>query len=265
MVIIMIIDAHVHIGDMMNFSLKLSKIKEIMENRKIEKAVVSSIDATEVDHYQKVIEDNVKTQTQVNQELLELLRDEPDFSILVWCKPLTEGWNKEFENFLLENLDKIKGLKFHPFHSAIKMTDKKIKPYLEFANKYKLAVKVHCADDKHSKSKYTYKVAKKYPNINFVMAHLELGGNHKKARELLLKQKNLYADTAWLPSEEAVKIILEGGQNKIIFGSDAPIDGDTHYKFYEDYFSYDFIKKIGLDNYTLLMNGNAIRVYKLKD
>ena len=104
MVIIMIIDAHVHIGDMMNFSLKLSKIREIMENRKIEKAVVSSIDATEVDHYQKVIEDNVKTQTQVNQELLELLRDEPNFSILVWCKPLTEGWNKEFENFLLENL-----------------------------------------------------------------------------------------------------------------------------------------------------------------
>lgn len=259
----MIIDAHVHIGDMMNFSLKLEKVKEIMNGRQIAKAIVSSIDSTEVDHNQKVIRENVKTQTQVNQDLINLLKDDSNFEILAWCKPLTEGWNQEFEDFLLNNLDKIKGLKFHPFHSALKINDKRVKPYLEFANKHGLAVKVHCANDKHSRSKYTYKMAKKYPRINFIMAHLELGGNFNKAREYLLKQPNLYADTAWLPSEEVIKIIEENGQDKIIFGSDAPIDGDTHYKFYEEYFSYDFIKKIGLDNYYLLMANNAIRVYKL--
>lgn len=259
----MIIDAHVHIGNMMNFSLEIDKVKKIMKDNKITRAIVSSIDATEVDHNQIIIKDNVKSQIEVNQELLDLLKDETNFDILVWCKPLTEGWNQEFEDFLLANLNRIKGLKFHPFHSAIKMTDKRVKPYLEFANAYNLAVKVHCANDKHSRSKYVYKIAKKYKNINFIMAHLELGGNYQKAREYLLRLPNLYADTAWLPSEEVIKIIEDGGQDKIIFGSDAPIDGDTHYNFYSDYFSYEFIKKITLDNYYLLMANNAKRVYKI--
>lgn len=259
----MIIDAHIHLGNMMNFSLDLELVKKIMKERKIGHGVISSIDSTEVDHEQKIITENTKSQIQVNEELMGMVKDEDNFTILVWCKPLTEGFTQEFEDYLLKNLDKISGLKFHPFHSALKMSDKKIKPYLEFANKHSLPVKVHCAGDKCSRSKYTYKMAKKYRNIKFVMAHLELGGNHQKAMNLLLKQDNLYADTAWLPSEVAIDIINNGGEHKLIFGSDAPIDKETHYKFYEDYFSYDFINKIGIDNYKLLMEENARKVYKI--
>lgn len=257
----MIIDTHIHIGNMMNFSLSLELVKNLMKKNNIARAILSSIDATEVDHNQVIIKENAKSQIELNQELLDLVKDDDRFGVLIWCKPLTEGWNKEFEKFLLANLDRIKGLKFHPFHSALKITDKRVQPYLEFANKYRLCVKVHCADDKHSRSKYVYQVAKKYPKAKFIMAHLELGGDYKSAREYLIKQNNLYADTAWLPFKEVIKIIEAGGQEKIMFGTDCPIDGNTHYDFYHEYFNYDSIDKIGLENYYLLMSNNAKKVY----
>lgn len=266
----MFIDAHAHITTtkMTGYeNTSLATLSVIMKENKISYAVISNLDAIETEPFGKgyrLISEPTKAQVKLSQELLDLTKDKKEFIVVPWCRPHAEGLTEEFKAFLTENIDRIKGLKFHPFHSKMKITNNKVKPYLEFAAKYHLPVLVHCAIDKYSRAKYVYKLARKYPKITFIMAHLELmAEDYKKPIRYLLKCDNLFADTAWLNVEEVIKIINLGGEDKIIFGTDAPIDGLNHYSKYKDYFSPQLNMRISLEAYQKLMYKNATYVYKL--
>lgn len=267
----MIIDAHAHILTSKNDAIEngedaFNVLQEIVANNKIDYVVVSNIDAIETkttdSGYEYVMDG--KTQVELTKRMIELLKDKPNYRILPWCKPHTEGFSAEFAKLLLDNMKNISGLKFHPFHSKLKITDKKVKPYIEFAEKYNLPILVHCAIDKYSRAKYTYKIAKKYPNVKFIMAHLELfSSNFKKTEKRLLKLENLYADSAWLPADEVINLIRIGGEDKIIFGTDAPIGGKDHYEKYSIFFDEKFIGSISNSAYEKLMYKNARKVYRI--
>ena len=110
-------------------------------------------------------------------------------------------------------------------------------------------------------------MAKKYPEVRFVMAHAQLGSEDNSQAIECLKEglPNLYADCAWVRPQFALQIIKECGADKLLFGSDNPIDGlDTyaHPEFYGIYFN-EFKNMVTEEEYTKLMKDNAVKVYKL--
>ena len=199
--------------------------------------------------------------------ILDFVRRNKGFGILIWFRTL--HFSKKdalaIDKFISEHQELVHGLKFHPTLSQTKCTSKKLEPFLKIARKYNLPILVHTALDEYANINELATLAKNNHDINFIAAHLELGSNNKYALSKLKEVSNLYGDTAWVNMEslrEAKKLNII---NKIMFGSDSPIDGkDTlNHKFYKGYFS----NKIGLrkDDYDKLMYKNALKIYSIDE
>ena len=138
---------------------------------------------------------------------------------------------------------------------------------MELARKYKLPVIVHTADSENDSPMRVYEMACRYPDLIFVMAHMGLGTDNKLAVDLMEKAENLYADTAWVPIETTLEIIRRYGSERIMFGSDNPIDGLDTYdcnpkgepSLYRQYFG-PLKDRISTEDYENLMEKTARRV-----
>lgn len=269
----MIIDTHIHIGgEALGFTMCEPVVETMMEKYNIDHALISNCDAVEVDHSLNPI----PMEFQVTQEIalrrmLAFARKYPDkISVAAWAKPYGEGMTEEFEQIIKDNIDIIKAIKLHPFHSKTSPVDPKCLPYIELANKYNLAVVAHTGKTPYDDPEELYKAALMFPNISFVMVHMGLGTDNTKALDLLGKADNLYGDTTWVPVSTTIEAIRRYGSSKILFGTDAPIDGlDTYHhnpkgeiSLYQEYLNI-LPTLISEDAYKDLMYRNAIRVLKL--
>ena len=103
------------------------------------------------------------------------------------------------------------------------------------------------------------------------MVHMDLGTDNKTALELLGKLPNLYGDTTWVPIATTLEAIRRYGSEKVIFGSDNPIDGkDTYHHnifgerlLYQQYFN-EFRSMIAYEDYENIMYKNAERIFGIK-
>ena len=115
-----------------------------------------------------------------------------------------------------------------------------------------------------------YEAAKLFPEIPFVMVHMGLGSDNKEATELCRIQKNLYGDTTWVSIKSALDFINKCGDDRLMFGSDSPIDGKDTYAFnfkgdrslYQEYFN-ELKAMVSEDAYDNVMYRNAARLFKL--
>ena len=265
----MIIDAHVHIGDSLGLSFPPELVLKSMEKYNIDYALVSNLDGSEVDYEQNLIPDEYRqNQIEINKKMIDFARKCPDkIGALLWGMPLMECCDEAFEKLVADNLDVVHGIKIHPYHNKTRFDDPKVQEYIKLAGKYDLAVMTHTAMDKYSDCRQVYEMAKKYPKIRFVMAHAQLGSEDNSQAIECLKEglPNLYADCAWVRPQYALQIIKECGADKLLFGSDNPIDGlDTyaHPEFYGIYFN-EFKNMVTEEEYTKLMKDNSVKVYKL--
>lgn len=262
----MIIDSHIHIGKIINFNMPEETVLASMDKYGIDFSLVSNGEAAEVDHEQKPIPKEAQFgQIELNEKLIKFVRSNPDkLGALLWVKPISEGCTKELEKFLVKNKDVIYGIKVHPYHSKISFGSPEVAKYIELARKYSLPVVTHTASDYESSPKVAYEVALKNPDVNFVMVHMGLGTDNEEAIELISKLPNLYGDTTWVTPDKALKAINICGADKILFGSDSPIDGLDTYIFYKPYFQ-DMKNLLPKENYEKLMFKNAISLFKLKN
>lgn len=262
----MIIDSHTHIGKFLNFDLEEKVLLEGLKKYGISFALVSNLEGGEVDHQQKeipILEQH--SQIETNKRLLKIVRKNKDkLGALIWIRPRNEECNVELEKLIEENLDIIYGIKVHPYHSKFPFNDKKMFAYFKLAEKYNLPVVTHTAVDKDSHPRLVYEVAKLFPNVNFVMCHMGLATDNEEAIELIAKLPNLYGDTTWVPLDKVKKAIKICGKEKILFGTDAPINGMDIYKneYYKDYFN----KKTNLSKEVLenLLYKNALKLFNIK-
>lgn len=263
----MVIDAHTHIGYWSSLRKTKRCLLRSMKKYNISKAIYS-FDASEFKnedpnghkHKNKVIK---MKQLDIAKKSLRFAKFHQNMYMLIWIKPYFEQNVNELEKFYLKNKKYIKGLKIHPCLSHLKMTDRRLIPYLNFAKKYNLPILVHTADDEYSKIKYLQTVAKKYPTVTFIAAHMELLSDNKEAIEIIKKNKNIYGDTAWVNIETIKLAKQEGILEKIMFGTDCPIDGYKTYSnpIYQAYFNNELnLSSIDLG---MLMHINAERVYKI--
>lgn len=269
----MIIDTHVHIGHMIGFNLKEKDVLSSMEKYGIDFSLVSNIECAEFSHRgQKVPKILQKSQNKVLKNTLEFARRNPDkIGVLAWMKLHNETPDEEFERIIKENRDLIYGIKFHPFHSLTAPDEEKVEPVYELARKYKLPVVSHTGGCEQARSIHLYNAAKAHPDIDFVMVHMDLGTNNREALDLLGKLPNLYGDTTWVPLKTTLEAVKLCGSEKILFGSDNPIDGSDTYEYnkwgerslYQEYFN-EFKKLITPEEYDNIMFKNAQRVFNIK-
>ncbi len=266
----MIIDAHVHFGNSLGFVRPPQMVMESLDKYKLDYALVSNLDGSEVDFDQKLIPDELRpSQKEVNEKTIAFAKKYPDrIGALLWGMPLMEKCDEEFKKLITDNLDVVHGIKIHPYHNKTRFDSEKVQEYIKLARELDLPVMSHTANDECSDCRQVYEMAKKYPEVNFVMAHAQLGTEDNQPAIECLKEglPNIYADTAWVKPEIALKIIKECGPDRLLFGSDNPIDGvDTyaHPEFYQIYFN-EFKNMVSISEYNALMWENAMRVYKIK-
>ena len=270
----MIIDTHVHVGgDKLGFNMSEELVLGAMEKYHIDYMLVSNGDSSEVDHEQYLLPAEYQTsQEDALERVLKFARSNPGkIGVGVWVKPLQEEVTPRLEKLIADNLDIIYAIKLHPFHSKISPVDERTIPFLELANKYKLAVVSHTGTGPEDHPVHVYEAAKMFPEIPFVMVHMGLGSDNAEALDLLGKLDNLYGDTAWVPMSTTIEAIRRYGSKKMLFGSDTPIDGlDTYFcnpkgerSVYQDYF-HVLPEKIDAEAYEDLMWRNAVEVFKLK-
>ncbi len=262
----MIIDAHIHMGtfDSMNGEVDMSKevILKSMEKYNVDFCLVSNINGIEAKHDGNICDEKHRNQIDVNEEAIAFAKRYPNkLAVLLWARPLLEGEDSAFEQLIKDNLDVVKGIKVHPLHSKLEIDDAKMEYYINLCDKYNLPMMIHTANT-FSHPQKVYEVAKKYSSVNFVMGHMGLGMDHTIAAKLMAMQPNLYGDTAWVEYKKLPELFAICGEDKILFGSDSPIDGlDTYGKeFYVPYFTNDLLSP---QQARKLFVENVKKVYKI--
>ncbi len=268
----MIIDTHLHIGGLkIGYDMRADRIIEMMDKYNIDYSIVSSIDAAETYHGRAPLPmEHQKTQEEALRDCLKLANNNPDrIGVAVWVRPYLQEPTEELRQLIIEHRKVIKAIKLHPYHSMLKPTDKKMLPFLELAQEFKLPVVSHTGCDIEDSPKCLYEAAKMFPDIPFVMVHLGLCTDHKEAIRLLGMADNLYGDTTWVPLETTLEVLKLYGNKKLFFGSDSPIDGfDTYLhnrtgelSLYQQYFN-ELKEMISPEDYNALMYKNAKKIFK---
>ena len=267
-----IIDSHVHIGRMLNFDMKESMVLEAMKKYNIEKVLVSNSESAEADHNQVLLPAEYQiSQIDSFKKAITFARENlGKVFVAPWFKPKTEKISSELISLMEENLDIIKAVKFHPYHSALDFDSSENYPYFDLAEQFHLPIITHTSGGRNDNPKKIANVAKMFPKLNIVMAHLALGTDNLEAIETISKFSNLYGDTAWVPMESTINFINKIGSERLFFGTDLPIDGVDTYRcnpkgersMYQDYCE-KLPELISQNDYENLMWKNAERFSKL--
>lgn len=268
----MLIDSHLHFSKNIIFDMPIEDLIELIDKYHVNYAIVSNANGIELDHQQNLIPKEYQTsQIQVLQESIDLAKKYPNkIGIAPWIKPYTETCTEEYIALFEENIQYIKAIKLHSYHSNTAITDEKMIPYIRLAKKHHLPFIIHTGGCEKARCIHVAKAAIENPDINFVMVHLDLGSDHKEALKCLKMAPNLYGDTTWVPINITLEVIKRYGSHKIMFGSDGPVDGvDTYIKnkFQEPSMYQDYWQKlpnlISQTDYDNIMYKNAIKIFDL--
>lgn len=126
----------------------------------------------------------------------------------------------------------LKGIKFHPDYQDFFEEDDKMLPIYEKCEKLGLITVFHAGFDPlspeltHCRPKQSAEIAKSFPNLKIVLAHL--GGMYmfEDVEKYITGLKNVWLDTALLSSrindDILTRIILAHGADKVLLASDMP-------------------------------------------
>ena len=265
------IDIHVHVGgEEAGFHMNEEIVLNSMEKYNIDISIVSNANSAEyVDGHTRVPEEFRITQDKTLARIIQFCRENSGKIYgAFWCKPKYEVLTDDIDKMIADNRDIILALKVHPTLSNLSFSDERMYPYFELAQKYDLPVMVHTANDEVANPMRVYEMACRYPNLIFIMAHMGLGTDNSLAVDLMAKAPNLYADTAWVPVETTLEIIRKYGSERIMFGSDNPIDGlDTYFcnpkgepSLYRQYFG-ELKEQISPEDYANLTENTARKIF----
>ena len=197
----MIIDSHTHIGVLPPFYMTADMLLDSMARFGIDFSLVSNIECAENDHEGNPVPPEYRVpQNEVLRKTLNEAKKAPEkLGVLPWLRIENELPDAAFEELLRENREIIYGLKLHPFHSKTAPDDERLEPVYRLAAEYKLPIVSHTGGREEAMSPHLYNAAKRHPELDFVMVHMDLGTDNRVALDLLGALPNLYGDTTWVP------------------------------------------------------------------
>lgn len=269
----MIIDSHVHIGgSAVGFHMTSSMVLESMNKYHIDISIVSNGDAVEFDHNQNPIPKHLQVnQNDALKQVIQFARSNPKRIYCgFWCKPFGETISSETKQLIKKNRDVVVALKVHPLHSNLAFDHEKMIPYLELAKEFSLPVIIHTGKGYNDSPQRVKNMALQYPMLTFIMAHMGLGTDNQLALSVMEEAPNLYADTTWVPVSTTLEAIKKYGSQRVVFGSDNPIDGvDTYFcnpkgepSLYQEYFN-SLKAQLSIEDYENLMWRTAKNIFQI--
>lgn len=168
-----------------------------------------------------------------------------------------------------ENLAKFwifpfKALKIHP--DAVDFSTQRIEQVCSIAEKNKLPLMIHTGADESCRCERFRPFIQNHPKLTFVLCHARPS---EEAFPMMREFPNLLIDTAFLPFKELASNISEEIEDRIMFGSDFPVNrwfphlGDE-VQWYQkqisdiqDKLSEKKAKKILYENFKQLYKGNC--------
>lgn len=261
----MIIDAHAHIGHWPSLKESEENILRSQEKYGVAFSLVSNADAGEYQSLDKFGEQRHEDSLSALKAALRFQKEHPSrIGVFYWIRPTHETLSTRIISFLKKHREEIRGLKIHPYCSRMRVDAPEVEPYLLLAEEFGWPVLVHTAIDEYSDIRFLRKVAAKHPSITFVAAHANLCTDDKRSVYRALRLcPNILIDTAWVKARVALKIIHEFGKERVLFGTDNPIDGvDTLANpMYAPYLKKD--SRFSDEEWDAIMWKNAKRVYRL--
>ncbi len=238
----------------------------------VKKMFPSSLDAC---FYDELTGKPYLDESKGNEAVLKTFENTDVKEFLAVCQP-KDGSVENIEKLFKNHPNKFIGLKFHPEGLKLEADSALYDPYLEFAKEHKIPCLFHSYNSKfyeHPKEHWTldkslysrpeqiYTLAKRHPDVPFIMAHCGGTGDinvEEAVNTIITSAKKgdakLYADLSWVSIDvkedepfmgdliNAIKKLKnsEAGDltDRIMFGTDAPIDRFSKENAVESYRGY---------------------------
>jgi hypothetical protein len=199
------IDSHMHVNGRGSGELGVKSLQTAMASAGIGYGIVSWLE---------------------NRALDRLKGLAPNLFPLVWVRPgdtpVSDVRARLTNGFI--------GIKLHPTVDDYRPDDRELDPYLEAAAERKCPVACHsapgAADPDHIR-----RLAERFPTVPIILYHTYLGPHEgrRRAAQHVREQSNLYLETSWCGWREVLRLIEETSPDRVLFGSDASVDGPHHY------------------------------------
>jgi len=188
---------------------------------------------------------------------------------LVWIRP-GETSRVEVEERLAAGAV---GLKLHPTVDDYPADDRELDPFLEIAAEAGCPVACHSAPGDADPDNIR-RLSERFPDVPVILYHTYLGPpeGRRRAAQHVREQPNLYLETSWCQWRTVLQLIEQVGDDRVLFGSDASIDGSAHYTRHppnvEGCETYNdglvpLVRKLGVDRARKVMGDNARRLFGL--
>ncbi len=204
---IRIIDHHVHIGEFYNLYFEPVSIAKELISLGVKKWYVSSVTTCS----------SVFDFLKITKEIEAMVDYAPEQTMpVMWVTP---EMIENSRNLSLYNSFSYKMLKIHPYR--FNYSEDQILNVFELAGNNNIPLLIHTGGRPEAEPLQFERFIKDYSEVKTILAH---GRPIKQACEIIKKYSNAYVDTAFMPIEDINFLIKTGLKNKIIFGSDYPID-----------------------------------------
>lgn len=220
----MIIDNHVHVGWYRDGYHAPKEIWEAETAAGVDEICVSST-STCAELYDIVIE-----------EMIELKRlGGSRVHPILWITPQMLK-SEKIDKMFLSDIE-WQGIKIHPeAHNEWSNTKALTSRAINIAVKRKIPFMIHTGEDVVANAITFENYYAEYPQLQFILAH---GKPFQQALNMLKKYNNITIDSAFMNAKDVNRFCKADFPDKIIFGSDAPINK----LFYRKLSTQEYIKK----------------------
>lgn len=201
----MIFDSHNHIGFRKGEYFSVEEMIDLMDKNHIDKAVVFT-----------------QCETPDNKYVATSVAKFPDRLVgFTYIDPWQFSAEEELSRYITEF--GFKGVKLNPTKQAYALDRHSIVDMIfEICGKKHLPILSHGASDLFSMPSKFATMARLFPNVNLIMAHMGLPDAFDTALRAVKTLKNLYIDIAGVHPRAVKQALQEVGAEKILMGTDSP-------------------------------------------
>lgn len=249
---IRICDSHVHVGrfgENQYFSPEI--VGQTLLGLGLKKWVVSSTSTVDND-FPLVVE-----------ELNRLINISPTKTVpILWVTPEMVSFSKDLSYYL--NQLHFFGFKIHPFTENWEKNIDKLNTVFEIAQALSFPILIHTGWTPESNASKFNSIIKLFSDVKTVLAH---GRPIEQASKVLSSNENAFVDTAFMPMKDIKKLSDDGFSDRILFGSDFPIERYFYKRIslkkrYENRIQH-LVSSFGVEEFMKWSNENYGKLYPL--
>lgn len=202
----MIIDSHTHLGQFFDLYFNAKQLSSFMERVGIGKYVVSSTTTCE-NNYHKILDEF--------HQIVEI--DAPKVIPMLWIT--SKMLEDNMEAFFLDSDIKWKALKIHPgLEDNFWDLETAVMDYIvEIAMDFNFPILIHTGYEEGASAANFKDVIRRHEKQKFILAH---GRPLNETVNILKRFNHAFVDTAFMPINDILKLINDGLEDRILWGSD---------------------------------------------